>query len=193
MERLRFTIKGTSPLICHNGQLCDPLNDIVRKMKEISAKRKKVDADHEELSRLEWYGSLYLNDGHPCIPAENIEAALFGKGGAARKESAGKQAEVALFVDGNAILEYPGPDDIDDLWEDGGYLLRSKVKVKTSSIMRSRPIFREWSTVFTVVYDAQMLDRKDVERWISVSGDIVGVGDWRPRYGRFTVEDVQAL
>jgi len=193
MKKLRFRIIGESPLVMHNGRLADPLDSISRKMKEVSSKRKKVDADHEELARLEWHGGLYLDEGRPCIPAENLEAALSGKGGAARKEKMGKQAEAAMFLPGNALLEYEGPTDIDKLWADERFRLRVKVKVQANAVMRTRPIFREWAASFDVAFDADLVNEEDVGRWVKVAGEVVGIGDWRPRFGRFRVESVELV
>ncbi len=36
----------------------------------------KTEADHAEMARLEWYGSLYLQDSKPRIPGEMKEAAI---------------------------------------------------------------------------------------------------------------------
>jgi hypothetical protein len=52
-QTLRFKLISVAPLLCHNGQLADPLNDIARQMKKISSKREKTDTDLEELARLE--------------------------------------------------------------------------------------------------------------------------------------------
>ena len=49
-QTLRFKFISVAPLLCHNGQLADPLNDLVRQMKKISGKREKTDADLEELA-----------------------------------------------------------------------------------------------------------------------------------------------
>ena len=57
---LTFRIIGASPLLHHNGQLADPLNPHAKAMARVSSKRKKTEADHAELSDLEFMGSLYL-------------------------------------------------------------------------------------------------------------------------------------
>lgn len=52
-------------MLMHNGQLADPSNEWARAIKEISGKRAKTAADYEEMARLEWLGSLYLNQHGP--------------------------------------------------------------------------------------------------------------------------------
>src|SRR5919197_2014309 len=112
-QSLRFRLIIAAPLLCHNGQLADPLNDIARQMKKISGKRNKTDTDLEELARLEWYGSLYLDEGKkPCLPGEVLEAA-FVQG--AKRQKRGKQAQAGIICPSNYPLEYDGPSTLEEL------------------------------------------------------------------------------
>src|SRR5947207_12190936 len=72
-----MTCQGTSPLLMHNGRLVDPLDPIVKKIKEVSSKRVTTDQDHEDMARLEWLGGIYF-DGSvgPSIPAPNLMKCL---------------------------------------------------------------------------------------------------------------------
>lgn len=188
MESLKFRITGVSPLIPHNGSMADPLNHYSRAIKEISSKRKKVDADYEEMARLEWYGGLYLKDGVPCIPGNNLEAALIGRGSAARSQKMGKQAAAALIVPDDYPLEYDGSKDLDELWKDENFRIVSKVRVGTASVMRTRPIFKNWSAIVEVLYVPTSLNEDHICQWMEIAGREVGLCDWRPKYGRFTAE-----
>ena len=82
METLKARLTGLVPLILHNARLADPLDPISKAMKTVSSKRKKTDADFEELARLEFEGGLYMVDDEPVIPARLIYGLLAGKGGA---------------------------------------------------------------------------------------------------------------
>ena len=91
-ETLEVHIQGVVPLILHNGQLVNPLNPISKEMKKISSKRAKTESDYEELARLEFMGSLYLNEKkEPVIPGECIEATLIN---AAKKSKKGPHRSV---------------------------------------------------------------------------------------------------
>lgn len=188
MNSLKFRINGVAPLIMHNGRLADPLDKYVRAIKEISGRRMKTDADHEEMARLEWLGGLYLADGKLCIPSFVMEATLIGKGGAARKMKMGKQAAAGLIVEKDAPLEYEGPTDIDELWADEQYRLRSKVKVGQASVIRTRPIFDPWAAEIEVLYLPELVNREHVIQWMDIAGAESGLMDWRPKFGRFTAE-----
>lgn len=184
-QTLRFRLTGVSPLVVHNGQLADPLNPFAKAMKRVSGKRNKTEADFEELARLEFLGGLYIANGEPCIPGVLIEAALTE---AARKAKRGQQAKAGLLSEGNFPLEYNGPRSPDELWADGNFRLVAGVKVQRNRIMRTRPIFRDWACDVAVDFLPGQLNRAEVEDMIRTAGAVVGIGDWRPKFGRFTAE-----
>ena len=182
---LRLKITGESPLLLHNGQMADPLNSFAKMLKEISGKRNKTEADYREMSRIEWYASLYLMDGKICIPGENIES-CFVEG--ARKTRVGKAAQAGVICQDNPLIQYDGPQSPDELWLDERFRLVAGVKIKGSRIMRTRPIFRQWGLTFDLMFNDLLLNRSQTAEIIKTSGEIVGLGDWRPKFGRFTVD-----
>jgi hypothetical protein len=126
--------------------------------------------------------------GVPCIPAEMIEACIYR---AARKSKKGKAAEAALFVDGDAPLSYDGPKDVEDLIRNENFRFRKAVNVAGSAVMRTRPIFKSWQCSFKVmvIEDSEVESRNDshVRGFIEKAGKAIGLGDWRPKYGRFEI------
>ena len=79
MEEVTYRIVGEpgEPLIMHNSQLANPLNEFTKAMKELTPKLKKTDQQHADIARLEWRGGLYWNetDG-PYLPGLNVRRAL---------------------------------------------------------------------------------------------------------------------
>lgn len=185
-QSLQFRITGVSPLLMHNGQLVDPLNPHSRSIAEITKKRKKTDADHEEVSRREFFGSLYVSNGQPCIPAEMIEAALI-KG--AMKEKRGPAAKAGIIVENNANLEYDGPRDPSELWSEPRFRLRVAARIGQQKVMRTRPRFDPWSAEIFIKYLTSLVNHGEVRDWLATAGEQIGIGDWRPRFGRFSVSD----
>lgn len=183
-QTVTIRIVGISPLIHHNGQLADPLCPATKALGRISSKRKKTDADHEEMARLEFGGSLYMDSKGPIIPAENIEAALID---GAKKLRKGTEAKSGLYVLKNAPLLYEGPRDAKGLWEDESFRLRNAMRIKQSRIMRTRPIFREWQADITLEFEDEILNHSDVMDFLRKAGEVVGIGDSRPRFGRFKI------
>ena len=189
IQKVSCKITGVAPLLMHNGRLADRDDEYARAMSEITSKRKKVDADYEELARLEFMGGLYISeDLLPIIPGYVMEATLIGKGGAARKERLGKEAAAALFVVNDFPLIYEGPETPKELWADKRFVFQSLVTIQRAKIKRTRPMFKEWAADILVEFNDNLLDEEQVKRWIEVAGEQVGLIDWRPRFGRFEVE-----
>ena len=184
-RQLRFRIIGASPLLMHNGQLADPLNEHAIGIAQVASRRRKTEADHRRLAELEFLGSLYLSGGKPCIPAEAMEAALVK---AAAQERRGPKARAGLLVRDDLIIEHEGPLDPAKLFYDDDYKLRCAVRVGTSRVMRTRPRFKQWAADITVEYLPGMLNAQDVRSFVVTAGEQIGIGAWRPRFGRFWLE-----
>lgn len=183
-RQLTFKIRGVSPLVMHNGQLADPLNKHTKEMRKISSKRKKTEADFEQLAKLEWFGSLYLFNGVPCIPGEVLEAGFIE---ASRKSRRGQQAKAGIISDGFWNLEYGAPKVPDQLWQNENYRLTVGVRIQKNRIMRTRPIFKEWAATVRLDYLPDQLDEGEIIETMGILGRVVGLGDWRPRFGRFEI------
>jgi hypothetical protein len=183
-QSLKFTITGVSPLLMHNGQLVDPLNYYSQKLKEVTKKRTKTDADHDEMGRIEFYGGLYLSNGEPCIPGEVLEAAVIR---GAMKEKRGPQAKAAILIHNNPALQYDGPRTPEELWKDERFRLRVAAKVGQAKVMRTRPKFDNWSADVDIKFLPSLLNAKEVKSFLVTAGEQIGIGDWRPRFGRFEV------
>lgn len=184
---LRFRITGAAPLLMHNGRLADPLDEHARGMAVVAAKRAKTEADHLRLAELEFLGGLYLSGGVPCIPGEMIEAALVRAAAQARRAP---KARAGLLVRDDPRLEYEGPQDPHALWADARFRLRAPVRVGMSRVMRTRPMFATWAAEVAVEFLPGLLNAADVRGFLVAAGEQVGIGDWRPRFGRFWVEDL---
>lgn len=185
---LTFRIIGVTPLVMHNGQLANPLNVWSKRLKAVTGKRTKTDADYEEMARLEWLGGLYLKDGKPCIPGEVVEGTLVS---AAKRSKTGKQAQAGLICPDAALLEFDGNRAIEDLWQDEDYRLTVGCKVGQARIMRTRPKFNQWAATITVQYDDSLLNERQVVDFFTLAGQNIGMCDWRPKFGRFEVEQVK--
>lgn len=191
MSRFRMSCVGTHALLMHNARLSNPLDTVAKAMKKVTSKRIKTDEDHEELARLEHAGSLYINEAlGPYIPGQNFERALVD---AARITKSGKKIERGVFVesDVNALI-YSGPRDIDGLWKDENFRHAASVKIGTSRVTRTRPQFRQWEVVTEGVYDPAVINLTELQEIATTAGAMIGIGDWRPRFGRFvaTVEKI---
>jgi hypothetical protein len=185
MINFRITITGTADLLMHNSRLANPLDPTSKAIKRISGKRNKTDDDYEEMARLEHAGALYIDaDTGPYIPGDNIWRCLHI---GATKNNLGEKVKPGVFIstDINPVA-YTGPRDVAGLWKDENFRLWASVKIGTKRIMRCRPVFRQWRTQADGILDPTQLDFVQLEQIADTAGSIVGLGDWRPRYGRFT-------
>lgn len=176
-------------LMC-NGLMADPTYPHTRRIKAITAKpsKKRTDSDYEELARLEWEGNLYWHEKDGAIiPSDNIERCVqLG----AQKSRLGKDVLAAVFcTEIHARLEYNGPRQLEKLYADPRFQLRKTVAVNQSRVVRVRPMFPTgWAIAFQLEFDETILNEKDLIKAMQDAGALVGLGDWRPKFGRFTVE-----
>lgn len=184
MIEFTITLTGTAPLLMHNSRLSNPLDPATKALKKVTGKRNKTDDDHEQVARLEFAGGLYLDpDVGPFIPGENIARALVD---GAKLTKMGVKVTRGVFISTDVNpLSYNGPRTDDGLWE-AGYRHMASVKVGTSRLMRCRPWFPEWRVQADGILDPSVLELDDLATIADNAGSLIGLGDWRPRFGRFT-------
>lgn len=178
-------------MLMHNGQLVDPLNKYTVAIKEIVSKgcRKMTEADHLQRDRLEWEGSLYWSKEHgPVIPSDNIERCIqLG----AQKSRLGKDVSAAVFCQEPEVpLQYKGPRELNQLMNDPRFMLRKAIVVGNHQrIMRIRPMFPTgWNITFSLEFDDTIISEKNLVKAMVDAGALIGLSDWRPKFGRFTVD-----
>jgi hypothetical protein len=187
VKRLSLKLIGTRELLQHSEQLANPMSAVAREMATISKKRGKSEDDFEQLAQIEFKGGLYFDpDIGPYIPGMAVERALLDS---AKKEKLGTAFKAYAQVEEDRLkLEYKGPRDIPGLWK-AGFFDQRMVKVQMSKTLRTRPKFPVgWSISPTIAYDETALDSAQILRCMIRAGEAIGIGDFRPRFGRFIVE-----
>lgn len=193
MYKVNATVRGTAPLLQHRfGAVA--LDSIQQ-----GASKRTGAPDYA----LEWMGTMYVNqDGHLFQPAAHIEGAMVraassfkvkGARGKTWKDPIRAYAYVTpdeiLHLERGKPIVAPGPELLE---KPRGLLSVSvmRVKVQRAAVARSRLMLNAgWMLNFNIeVHDEQV--RPDVLREIlEEAGRAVGIGDFRPRYGRFDVVD----
>jgi hypothetical protein len=187
MDMIKLKITGTHALLMHADTLADPLNPLTKAHKELTAKKKKTDEDHYAIALGDWALALYIDDQGPYIPGINIFSSLVS-GGALSKHGTNIKRSVEI-KDDRCHLHYDGPRTREGLWEAKFYDVRG-VKVGQKKVMRYRPIFHKgWFFFCELWYDAQSIDVQTVISSMKDAGQYIGLGDYRPKFGRFTVEE----
>lgn len=184
VSKIKFRVRGDCPLIHHNKRLANYRDPFAKQLKLLTAKRKKTDEEMEKISEIEFFGGLYMSpDGLPIIPAINMEASVTKAASRQKLMSAFKRA---ARVEGDIVLEYDGPKSAEELWKDDNYVFITDVVV-SGRTMRTRPIFPEWEGEFTVLYLPEEINRTSIIKAVEDAGAFIGVCEWRPKYGRFSV------
>jgi hypothetical protein len=187
MKSIPVKITGSSSLLMHSDRFANPLDPMAKAHKELTSKRKKTDDDHIAIAKSEFIGGCYWNeDTGFFIPAQNLDSCLIA---AAKLQKLGVK-----FKQGVQVLEDELPIDglknmtPEKLWENPKNVDARGVKVGMAKIMRYRPIFRSWSLSATVVVNEDVVNVNEVKKALVDAGALIGLGDYRPRFGRFNVE-----
>jgi len=188
LEKLEATLLGVSPLLMNNGRGADPTDELTRQLKPLTIKKPKTDEVLSEIRRLEWARSLYLDaDGRLAIPADNILAAVIE---GARKSKLGKDAEAGVF-DSEPFyqIHHEGPKDLDRLYVTPGFCDYRGVVVARRRTMRARArVPAGWRLPIALMVNTEIIEVRAVVAALEAAGERIGLGDYRPRFGRFTVE-----
>lgn len=189
-----ITMDGTHPLLMSNGQMADPLHPPARAIAEIRSKTRKTDADREEMLHLSFLGALYCDpDVGPYLPGDNIQSCLQEAALSQRGMKAKIERGVFISTDVNP-LAFKGPRTPEELWEAEQFRFRKMAKTGTGRnakrVPTMRPIFRQWRCAAHGVLDEGQLDFSELIQVATNAGLYIGLGSWKPRFGRFnaTVE-----
>jgi hypothetical protein len=137
------------------------------------------------MARLEFYAGLYMGPSGPVLPSYMIDAVMVA---GAKKSKEGQIAKSGVFCTEHATLEYDGPRTAEELWEDERFRFSAIVRVQNARVARMRPRFESWQAIVKLKFEPTTLNVSRIDDWLKVAGSQIGVGDWRPQFGRFEAE-----
>lgn len=181
-----------TPMIAHNGQMANPLNKFAKELKQLSGLRNKTDEIHHQMAEIEFNASLYLDKkGNITWETRCVEANLVE---GARKSKEGKLALAGAYLDPTLKFQFDGYQGVQERWDNPEEcIIAVPVRVGQSKIVRTRPIFHAWNMEYNVTINDELVKPESLERWIIAGGTQVGLGDWRPRYGRFHIVSLEEV
>lgn len=187
---ITLALTGTRPLLMNSSRLVNPIDPYTRAKKQIAAKRKKTDEDLVEIMRLEARGSAYETaEGLLGLPAENVWASIHR---AATAFKLGEDVKRALDIDPEFIapLLIDGKStSVDQHLLGNGAIDYRPVKQGRVSVMRARcRVPKGWRAVVEMELDTAVIDLRNLDPVFERAGKYIGVGDWRPRFGRYELE-----
>jgi hypothetical protein len=189
LETMKIRLKGVCPLLMHNVRLAHPFGEHALELKKISAKRKKTKDDHVNMAYIEFMGGLYMSGKKYILPDKMIEAVVRD---GAKKQRKGKDAQCGVFSDDFILTKFDGPKKPESRVNEESCVSSEMVCLQGSTkILRTRPKFCNWEADGTIQFQPSIVDGSSVIEWLETAGEQVGVGDWRPKFGRFEVEIIK--
>jgi len=171
--RIKVTIRGVSPLLQHRFPDADQI--------ETKSRKRAGSRQEEDIEK-----SLYrLPDGVIYQPSEHILGAMIRSASnflivGKRKKSYKELVKAVLFIEPECIVHKKQKWGVD----------QRIVRIPPGTgamVLRSRPRFENWELDFTITTSEEQMAFETIKEILDYAGRIVGIGDHRPRFGRFTV------
>ena len=182
-----------NPLLQNNPQTVDRFNKYAKRMAQINAKKtRRTDDDYYELQDIEVRSKLYFDDEIGVyVPATWITSAI--------ATNSFRVAKISKADTRGSV--FPTADKLELSYEDkskvkapedvvGNPFFRHKMILKQGQVRISKamPIFHKWSFKIGLEFDPSMIDPDSLERVLQHACKYGGFGDFRPTFGRATVE-----
>jgi len=172
-KKIEVSIEGIAPLLQHR------FPDEENKEGKVQ-KKQRVYVDKDDAEK-----ALYRDkDGKICQPANHIVGCLLRASTAYKFEGQKTYKDAVkggVFIEPNMI-----PHKITDWVID-----RQPVVIMRARIMRARPRFDKWALDFKIEIIDERIDIPTFKDILEYAGQYIGLGDFRPRYGRFKVTKFQ--
>lgn len=178
--RVAITIKGSAALLFHRWN-CESVES-KSKAKKGSAEKKTDDTE----------SYVWRNDKKElCLPGEYLRGSIVAAAKFQQDPRSPRKSAADLFKAGIISLTELASLGSKD-WD---YLDKRRVCIQRNSITRSRPAFHAgWeATVILQVQLPEYIDQQLLNTTVQAAGKLIGVGDFRPSFGRFNVIKFEVL
>lgn len=170
----QVSVEGSAAILFHRWSV----DGVEAKSKAAKGSKAKKEDDLE---------SYVYRDEHRnlCIPSEYFRMSIIHAAKFRQDPRSPRKSAVDLFKAGIACLDELCNLGVKD-WE---YVDRRRVMVQRNGITRCRPaLHKGWKTSFLMsVLLPEYIEPTMLNEVIQSSGRLIGVGDFRPTYGRFVV------
>jgi len=203
-RRFELTVEGTRPIILSNPCTVDPLGPHAAAIKYYTGLKKN--RNEHALRRLNWlFSGYWLNEGEffygaeldgdsrfegfsdPFLPAQNLQRCI-RDGATAWK--LGKDTKRAIVVEGDAPIQYDGPRDALQMYQDSRYMSVSPTGRGTMAVRVRIP---QWSASYSMLVNDEIIDPMTLAKILDRAGIAEGLGTWRPMHGRFQVTSLEEV
>lgn len=184
MYQVECTVKGIAPLMQHRFPLPD--------FGSLSNGGKKS-TGAQDYSQ-EWRDYLYVKDGMIVQPSCHFEGAMV-KAATGFKVSGKRGKTYKDLFQANIVIDptdiphnIPVPEELDCDADKVLYLDMRPVIIQRSRVVRLRPTFKPgWELSFNINVLDDEIPFQMVSEVLLQAGKAVGIGDYRPKFGRFMV------
>lgn len=172
---VNVSVQGASDLLFHRWN-CESVDAKSKAAKNSKAKKE------DDVESYVWRDT----DGELCIPGEYFRQSIIHAAKFRQDPRSPRKSAMDLFKAGIVSLTTLAPLGVKE-WE---YLDTRRVTVQRAGINRTRPAMRVgWSTQLQFqVLTPEYIDPALFQDVLNTAGRLVGVGDFRPTYGRFFIK-----
>lgn len=178
--RIEVTIEGSAPILFHRWN-CESVES-KSKAKKGSAEKKTDDVE----------SYVYRNEkGELAIPGEYLRGAIVGAAKYRQDPRSPRKSAADLFKACIVSLTPMASLGV-KTWD---FLDKRRVVIQRSAITRSRPAMAEgWKATFILMVNLpEYIDPAMLNETITAAGKLIGVGDFRPSFGRFNIVKFEVL
>jgi len=177
MKTVSYGIKSVTPLLMNN------INSM------LTAKTKPARTKHEDWEAGDemFNARMYLEGGKLAIPSRVWKGTLKAAAKFSGIKQPGKRSGYAdlvdsvLFITDSMLLKQP----VSEVNKHQAFVGMNGTK----KILRIWPKLEDWSgTLNVIIADEKQFPPEILLELLDVGGKFIGVGDYRPEYGRFTVK-----
>lgn len=178
--RVEVTITGTADMLFHRWS-CEDVEEKAKAAKGSAAK--KTDNVESYVYR--------CDDGTIGLPGEYLRQAIIGAAKYKQDPRSPRKSAMDLFKAGVVSLTELASLGASE-WD---YVSKKRVQVQRNGVTRSRPaMLAGWSATFIIqVLVPEYINPMLLKAVLEDAGRLVGVADFRPTYGRFTVTRYEVL
>ena len=170
----KVVIEGTAPLLFHRWNV----EAVAEKAKAAKGSRAKKEDNVESY--------VYRDErGHLCLPGEYFRQSVIHAARYVQDPRSPRKSAMDLFKAGLLVLT-----DLASLGKDTwDFIDQRRVTVQRNGLTRHRPaMHRGWKATFEMqVILPEYITRDILGAAMLNAGRLVGIGDFRPTYGRFQV------
>ena len=173
---VHVTLEGASDLLFHRWN-CEAVDAKANAAKNSKAKKQ------DDIESYVWRDEK----GQLCLPGEYVRQAIIHAAKFKQDPRSPRKSAMDLFKAGVVSLT-----DVASLGKkDWDYLDTRRVTVQRAGVNRTRPAMKKgWKAEFTLqILTPEYIDPTLFREVLDTAGRLVGVGDFRPTYGRFSVNN----